>query len=145
MAAATTAKAMIFSMSTLDHSLDPRSNWVPVSKYFNSAFASGIERRQESRHALAPIGQEAQPAAAACGVAVGQIGSKMPQTGTYTQAALLLGAKRSFRMGMAGWKRISGRAAVAAILEELPVICSLAVAAVSMITIGIMLFQDWPQ
>src|ERR1700722_8699163 len=62
--AATTAKAMIFSMSTLDHSLDPRSNWVPVSKYFNSAFASGIERRQESRHALAPIGQKAQPAAA---------------------------------------------------------------------------------
>jgi len=48
--AATTAKAMIFSMSPLDHSLDHRSNRVPVSKYFNSAFAYGIERRQE-RHA----------------------------------------------------------------------------------------------
>jgi hypothetical protein len=54
--ATTTAKAMIFSMSTLDHSLDLRSNWVPVSKDFNSAFASGIGRRQESLHALAPIG-----------------------------------------------------------------------------------------
>jgi len=83
-------------------------------------------------------------------VAVGQINSKMPQTGTYTQTALLLGAKRSFRMGVAGWrfahrKRIRGRAAVVAVLEELPVICSLAVAAVSMIMIGIMLIKDWPQ
>jgi len=53
-------------------------------------------------------------------------------------------------MGVAGWrfahrKGISGRAAVAAVLEELPVICSLAVAAVSMIMIGIMLYEDWPQ
>jgi hypothetical protein len=56
--AATTAKAMIFSMSPLDHSLDPRSNWVPVSKYFNSAFASGIDRRQESRHCA---GEPAHP------------------------------------------------------------------------------------
>jgi hypothetical protein len=83
-------------------------------------------------------------------VALGQIGSKMPQTGTYTQTALLLGANRSFHMGVAGWhfahrKRISGRAAVVAVLEELPVICSLAVAAGSMIMIGIMLFKDWPQ
>ena len=82
-------------------------------------------------------------------MAVGQIGSKMPQTGTYTQTALLLGAKRSFRMGVAGWrfahrKRISGRAAVVAVLEELPVICSLAVVAGSMIMIGIMLCRDWP-
>ena len=81
-------------------------------------------------------------------MAVGQIDSKIPQTGTYTQTALLLGAKRSFRMGVAGWrfahrKRISGRAAV--VLEELPVICSLAVAAVSMIMIGIMLCRDWLQ
>ena len=87
---------------------------------------------------------------ATCGVAVGQIDSKMPQTGTYTQTALLLGAKRSFRMGVAGWrfahrKRISGRAAVVAVLEEWPVICSLAVAAVSMIMIGIMLCKEWPQ
>ena len=59
------------------------------------------------------------------------------------------GAKRSFRMGAAGWrfahrKRISGRAAVVAVLEDLPVICSLAVAAGSMIMIGIMLYKDWP-
>jgi hypothetical protein len=83
-------------------------------------------------------------------VALGQIGSKMPQTGAYTDAALLLGAKRSFRMGVAGRrfahsKRIGGRAAVVAVLEELPVICSLAVAAGSMIMIGIMLYKDWLQ
>ena len=59
--------------------------------------------------------------------------------------ALLLGAKRSFRMGVAGSKRISGRAAVVAVLEELPGICSLAVAAVSMIMIWIMLYKDWLQ
>jgi hypothetical protein len=83
-------------------------------------------------------------------MALGQIGSKMPQTDTYTQTALLLGAKRSFRMGVAGWrfahrKRIGGRAAVVAVLEELPVICSLAVAAGSMIMIGLMVYKDWPQ
>jgi hypothetical protein len=64
--------------------------------------------------------------------------------------ALLLGAKRSFRMGVAGWrfahrKRMSGRAAVVAVLEELPGICSLAVSAGSMIMIGIMLYKDWLQ
>jgi hypothetical protein len=53
-------------------------------------------------------------------------------------------------MGVAGWrfahrKRISGRAAVVAVLEDLPAICSLVVAAVSMIMIGIMLYRDWPQ
>jgi hypothetical protein len=53
-------------------------------------------------------------------------------------------------MGVAGWrfahrKRSGGRAAVVAVLEELPVICSLAVAAVSLIMIGIMLYRDWPQ
>jgi hypothetical protein len=53
-------------------------------------------------------------------------------------------------MGVAGWrfahrKRISGRAAVVAVLVELPVICSLTVAAVSMTMIGIMLSKDWPQ
>jgi len=63
----------------------------------------------------------------------------------------LLGAKRRFRMGVAGWRfahtkrNLSGRAAVVAVLEELPVICSLAVAAGSMIMIGIMLYKDWPQ
>ena len=83
-------------------------------------------------------------------MAVGQVNSKMPQTGTYTQTVLPLGAKRSFRMGVAGWrfahrKRISGRAAVVAVLEELPGICSLAVAAGSMIMIGTMLYKDWLQ
>ena len=53
-------------------------------------------------------------------------------------------------MGVAGWrfahrKRTSGRAAVVAVLEELPVICSLTVTTVSMIMIGIMLYKDWPQ
>jgi hypothetical protein len=53
-------------------------------------------------------------------------------------------------MGVAGWRfahmtRIGGRAIVVAVLEELPVICSLTVAAGSMIMIGIMLFKDWPQ
>jgi hypothetical protein len=53
-------------------------------------------------------------------------------------------------MGVAGWrfaqgKRISGRAAVVVVLEELPGICSVAVAAVSMIMIGIMLYKDWLQ
>lgn len=62
--------------------------------------------------------------------------------------ALLLGAKRSFRMGAAGWrfergKRIRGRTAVVAVLERLPTICSLAVAAVSIIMIGITLCRDW--
>jgi hypothetical protein len=42
-------------------------------------------------------------------------------------------------------KRISGRAAVVAVLEELPGICSMAVAAGSMIMIGIMLCKDWLQ
>jgi hypothetical protein len=53
-------------------------------------------------------------------------------------------------MGVAGWrfahrKRIGGRAAVVAVLEELPVICSIAVAAGSMIMIGLMVYKDWPQ
>jgi hypothetical protein len=48
-------------------------------------------------------------------------------------------------MGVAGSKRISGRAAVVAVLEELPGICSLAVVAGSMIMIGIMLYKDWLQ
>jgi hypothetical protein len=54
-------------------------------------------------------------------------------------------------MGVAGWRfahtkrNLSGRAAIVAVLEELPMICSLAVAAGSMIMIGIMLYKDWPQ
>ena len=61
---------------------------------------------------------------------------------------LLLGAKRSFRMGVASWRfarNHRGRAAVLAVLEELPVICSVVVAAGSMIMVGIMLCKDWPQ
>jgi hypothetical protein len=53
-------------------------------------------------------------------------------------------------MGAAGWrfargKRIRGQAGVVAVLEELPVICSVVVAAGSMIMVGIMLCKDWPQ
>lgn len=53
-------------------------------------------------------------------------------------------------MGVAGWrfahrKATSGRAALVAALEELPVICSVTVAAGSMIMIGFMLYRDWPQ
>jgi len=64
---------------------------------------------------------------------------------------LLLGAKRSFRMGVAGWRfahmkrTLGGRAGVVAVLEELPVICSVVVAVGSMIMVGIMLYKDWPQ
>jgi len=53
-------------------------------------------------------------------------------------------------MGVAGWRfahrrELAGGQAVVAVLEELPVICSLAIAAGSMIMIGIMLYEDWPQ
>jgi hypothetical protein len=37
------------------------------------------------------------------------------------------------------------RTAIVAVLEELPVICSLVVATGSMIMIGLMLYKDWPQ
>ena len=54
-------------------------------------------------------------------------------------------------MGMAGWRfahvkrNLSGRAAVVAVLEDLPAICSVMVAAGSMIMIGIMLYNDLQQ
>jgi hypothetical protein len=54
-------------------------------------------------------------------------------------------------MGVAGWRfahmkrTLSERAGVVAVLEELPVICSVVVAFGSMIMIGIMLYRDWPQ
>jgi hypothetical protein len=54
-------------------------------------------------------------------------------------------------MGVAGWRfahmrrNLSGRAVVVAVLEELPVICSVVVAVGSMIMMGIMLYRDWPQ
>jgi hypothetical protein len=50
------------------------------------------------------------------------------------------------RWHFANMKRtLSGRASFVAVLEELPVICSVAVAIISMIMIGIMLYRDWPQ
>ena len=54
-------------------------------------------------------------------------------------------------MGVAGWRfahmkrNLGGRAAIVAVLEEWPVICSVMVAATSMIMIAITLFKDWPQ
>ena len=54
-------------------------------------------------------------------------------------------------MGVAGWRfahmkrSLGGRAAIVAVLEEWPVICSVVVAAGSMIMIGITLYNDWPQ
>ena len=53
-------------------------------------------------------------------------------------------------MGVAGWRfarlkrTLIGRAAVVAVLEELP-ICPVLVAVGSLIIIGIMLCRDWPQ
>ena len=63
---------------------------------------------------------------------------------------LLLGAKRRCPMGVAGWRfahmrNLGRRAAIVAVLEEWPVICSVAVAAGSMIMIGIKLYSDLPQ
>jgi hypothetical protein len=51
-------------------------------------------------------------------------------------------------MGVASWRfarNHRGRAAVLAVLEELPGICSVVVAVGSMIMLGIMLCKDWPQ
>ena len=53
-------------------------------------------------------------------------------------------------MGVAGWRfahmrNLGRRAAIVTVLEEWPVICSVAVAAGSMIMIGIKLYSDWPQ
>ena len=50
-------------------------------------------------------------------------------------------------MGVAGWrfayvKRLSGRAAVVAVLEDWQAICSVVVAVGSMIMIGIKLYND---
>ena len=57
-------------------------------------------------------------------------------------------AKRSFQMGVAGWRfahgkrNLSGRAGIVAVLENWQVICSAVVAASSMIMLGIMLYND---
>jgi hypothetical protein len=54
------------------------------------------------------------------------------------------------RMGVAGWRfarlkrTLTRRAAVVAVLEELPFICPVVVAVGSLIMIGIMLCRDWP-
>ncbi|XIA63256.1 hypothetical protein ACFIOY_29250 [Bradyrhizobium sp. TZ2] len=54
-------------------------------------------------------------------------------------------------MGVAGWRfahmkrNLGKRAAIVAVLEEWPVICSVVVAAGSMIMMGITLYNDWPQ
>ena len=54
-------------------------------------------------------------------------------------------------MGVAGWrfahtkKGLGGRAAVVATLDEWSVICSLVVAAGSMIMIGLTLYNNWLQ
>ena len=54
-------------------------------------------------------------------------------------------------MGVAGWRfahtkrNPGGRAAVVAVLEVWPAICSVMVAVGSMIMIGIMLYTDWQQ
>jgi hypothetical protein len=49
-------------------------------------------------------------------------------------------------MGVAGWRfaqrNLSGRAAVIAVLEDWPAICSVVVAVGSMIMIGIKLYND---
>jgi hypothetical protein len=62
-----------------------------------------------------------------------------------------LGAKRSFRMGVAGWRlahtkrTVTGRATVVAVLEDWHLICSVAVAAGSMIMIGITFYNNLQQ
>jgi hypothetical protein len=52
-------------------------------------------------------------------------------------------------MGVAGWRfarrNLSGRAAVVAVVEDWPAICSVVVAVGSIIMLGIMLYRDWPQ
>jgi hypothetical protein len=55
------------------------------------------------------------------------------------------------RMGVACWRfarlrrTLIARAAVVAVLEELPFIYPVVVAVVSLIMIGITLYSDWPQ
>ena len=54
-------------------------------------------------------------------------------------------------MGVAGWRvarlkrTLIGRAALVAVLEELPFICPVVVTVGSLIMFGITLFRDWPQ
>lgn len=52
-------------------------------------------------------------------------------------------------MGVAGWRfarvkrTVIGRAAVVAVLERLPLICPLVLAAASLTMIGIKFYRDW--
>jgi hypothetical protein len=54
-------------------------------------------------------------------------------------------------MGVGGWrfahvkKTRRVRAAVVAVLEDLPLICTAVVAVGSMIMMGFMVYRDWPQ
>jgi hypothetical protein len=54
-------------------------------------------------------------------------------------------------MGVAGWRlsrmkrTLIGRAAVVAVLEELPFLLPVVVTVGSLIMIGITLYRDWPQ
>lgn len=54
-------------------------------------------------------------------------------------------------MGVAGWRfahmkrTLRSRAVFISVLEELPLICPVAVAIGSLIMIGITLCKDWPQ
>ena len=59
-----------------------------------------------------------------------------------------LGAKRRFRMGVAGWRfahrtKDNGRAVVIAIIETWPLICAATVAASAMTMIAVMLYNEW--
>jgi len=60
----------------------------------------------------------------------------------------LLGAKRRYRMGVAGWRfahktKDNGRAIVIAVLETWPLICTAAVAACAMTMMAVMLYNEW--
>ena len=60
----------------------------------------------------------------------------------------LLGSKRRFRMGVAGWRfahktKDNGRAVVIAVLEVWPMICAATVAAGAMIMMAVMLYNEW--
>jgi hypothetical protein len=64
------------------------------------------------------------------------------------KASHLLGAKRRFRMGVAGWRfahktKDQGRTNVIAILEEWPMIFAAVVAVGAMIMIAVMLYSEW--
>ena len=65
--------------------------------------------------------------------------------------SLLLGAKRRYPMGVAGWRfanvkrTLRVRVALVGLLEELPFICPVVVAVGSTVMIVIKLWKDLPQ